>query len=216
MTEKKEKEIVEKEKEESLEQKVQIKKPTEKTSEEEKSDDSKANPKIDSKEEDVKVKENEESKEEKKTTEGKKSTIKKSQTLVDIKNVPISTKHSIAICNFIRKKEIAQIIPYLEDVLRLKKSIPMTGEIPHRKGRGVMSGRFPKKATMNFIKILKSASANAIYNGIENPFILEAVSNIGIRPYGRFGRVRRKRTHIRLIISSKKETGNKKMGKNKK
>ena len=33
----------------------------------------------------------------------------------------------------------------------------------------MMAGRFPKKASENFIRLLKSLSANASYNGLENP-----------------------------------------------
>ena len=74
----------------------------------------------------------------------------------------------------------------------------MKGEIPHRKGK-IMSGRFPKKSAINFIKALKSLSGNAIANGVENPAIAEAVSNYGQRQYGRFGSVKRKRTHLRMV-----------------
>ncbi len=82
----------------------------------------------------------------------------------------------------------------------------MKGEIPHRKGKGMMSGRFPRKAAQNFIKLLKSLSANATYNGLEEPVISEAITNIGARPYGKFGWVRKKRTHVKLkAVEIKKE-----------
>jgi large subunit ribosomal protein L22 len=131
---------------------------------------------------------------------------KKTEAVVNAKNLPISTKDSAAICRFIKNKKIEDAIADLGQVLRLKKSVPMRGEIPHRKGRGMMSGRFPKKASQNFIKLLKSLSANATYNGLEEPVIAEAIANIGARPYGKFGWVRKKRSHVKLkAVEVKKE-----------
>ena len=89
----------------------------------------------------------------------------------------------------------------LEEVSSKKRAVPMKGEIPHRKG--MMSGRYPKKAAQHFIKLLKSLSGNVNVNELENPIITEAVANIGLRPYGRFGRVRRKRTHVKIIAKEK-------------
>ena len=131
-----------------------------------------------------------------KSIQGKK---KKKEAIVMADNIPISTKHSAAICKFIKNKKIGNAISDLESVLKFKKAVPMTGEIPHRKGKKMMSGRFPKKASENFIKLLKSLNANSNYNGLENPFIVEAVANIGTRPFGRFGAVRKKRTHIKIV-----------------
>jgi len=125
---------------------------------------------------------------------------KKTEAVVNAKDVPISTKHSAAISNFIKGRKIQDAIIDLEQVARLRKALPMKGEIPHRKGK-IMSGRFPKKAAGEFIILLKSLSANANYHGIEDPIITGAVANIGARPFGRYG-VRRKRTHVTLIAKS--------------
>ena len=124
---------------------------------------------------------------------------KKTEAVVTAEGIPISTKHSAAICRFIKNKNIEKAINDLEMVLHLKKAVPMKGEIPHRRGKGMMSGRFPRKASENFIKLLKSLNANSSYNGLTNPVIVEAVANIGIRPYGRFGAVRKKRTNIKIV-----------------
>jgi ribosomal protein L22 len=128
---------------------------------------------------------------------------KKTEAVVNARNLPISTKYSAAICKFIKNKKIEHAITDLEQVLVLKKAVPMKGEIPHRKGKGMMSGRFPKKATENFIKLLKSLLANANHNSLESPIIVEAIANIGARPYGKFGRVRKKRTHVKIKVKEK-------------
>lgn len=129
---------------------------------------------------------------------------KKTEAVVNSFNLPISTKNSAAICRFIKNKKIENAIADLEQVLTYKKAIPMKGEIPHRKGKGMMSGRYPKKATEYFIKLLKNLSANANANEFVEPIIMEAVANIGSRPFGKFGRVRKKRTHVRIIAKEKR------------
>ena len=134
----------------------------------------------------------------------KKPIVKKTEAIVNVVNLPISTKHSIAVCRFIKNKKIENAISELEQVFSLKKAVPMKGEIPHRKGKGMMSGRYPKKATEHFIKLLKALSANANTNGLENPVIVEAVANMASRPFGKFGRVRKKRTHVKIKCIEKK------------
>jgi len=130
---------------------------------------------------------------------------KRTKAIVNALDIPISTKHSAAICRFIKRKEIQEAIRDLELVARIKKPVPMKGEIPHRKGR-IMSGRFPEKAAREFIILLKSLSSNSVYHGLENPIIAEAVANIGSRPFGRRG-IRRKRTHIKIVAKENQNQG---------
>lgn len=143
--------------------------------------------------------------EEKKKPIQKKPAQKKTEAVVNVKNLPISSKVSFDICRFIKEKKIDDAVAYLEQVVLKKKAIPMRGEIPHRKGK-IMSGRFPKKASEHFIKILKSLKANAIANNLEEPVITEAVSNFASRPRGKFGRVQKKRTHVTIKCKEKKES----------
>ena len=132
--------------------------------------------------------------------------IKKSEAVTNGKNLPISVKHSIAICNFIRGKDIDLAINELEEVVKLKKPIPMRGEIPHKKG--IMSGRYPIKAAKEFIILLKGLKANALINEIElEKYKIACKANIASRPHRRFGRGRFKRTHATIkLIQRKKKT----------
>jgi ribosomal protein L22 len=141
-------------------------------------------------------------KETKKEIKQKKAS-KKTEVIVNGKNFPISTKYSGAICKFIKNKRIGDAIRELEEVLIQKKAIPMKGEIPHRKGK-IMSGRYPKKAASYFIMLLKNLASNANTHEVEDPIIFEAIPNIGQRPQGRFGSIRRKRTHIKIVAIDKK------------
>jgi ribosomal protein L22 len=146
-----------------------------------------------------------EKKEEKKQIENpvKKKVKKKEIAIFKGINIPISMKYSRDICKFIKGQTIQKAILMLQTVSEGKKAIPMKGEYPHRKGK-MASGKYPKNASRWFIKMLKTLSANSSVNGLENPFIIQAIANIGERPYGRFGSIKRKRTHI-LIKAKDKE-----------
>ena len=139
-----------------------------------------------------------EKKEDKKSIKKKGKIVVKEEAVVNGRNLHTSTLEAKYVCKFIKFKKIEDAIKDLEDVLIKRKAVPMKGEIPHRKGKGISSGRYPKNAVEIFIKLLKSLQANANANGIDNPVIAEAIANIGERPYGRFGKVRRKRTHISI------------------
>src|SRR4030042_2442005 len=69
-------------------------------------------------------------KEEKKIIQ-KKEKVKKDEAVVNGVSLPISTKVSVDICRFIRKKTIDKAIADLEEVLKFKRVIPMRGEIPN-------------------------------------------------------------------------------------
>ena len=141
--------------------------------------------------------------EKKEEKDKKKEKPKKIEARVNAVNVPVSTKHSAAVCSFILGKQIPDAISDLEQVSKKRKAVPMKGEIPHRRGK-IMAGRFPEKTAKEFVKLLRGLGANANYHGIENPIITTAIANIGERPFGRYG-VRRKRTHVTLIAKSKIE-----------
>jgi len=138
---------------------------------------------------------------------------KKDHAVVNAKSVPISTKYAIEICKFIKNKSIKRALEDLEQVLLKKKAVPMKGEYGHKKSvkkTASGAGRYPKVATEHFIKLLKSLNANSIANEIENPVVSEAVPNVASRPRGRFGRWKRKRTHIKLVSVEKKVNRKKK------
>ena len=142
-------------------------------------------------------------KEEKKKPIIKKEIVKKDHALINAQSVHVSTKYAMAICKFLKYKSIETAISDLEQVIVKKKAVPMKGEIPHRKGKGMMSGRFPKRASEHFIVLLKGLKGNAVMNGLENPVIVEASANRAQRPFGKGG-IKRKRTHIRLKVMDKK------------
>ncbi|MBP6857384.1 hypothetical protein KBC25_03090 [Candidatus Pacearchaeota archaeon] len=157
--------------------------------------------------------------EEKKTKEDKKEIkkqvkkIKKEEVYVNAKSVPISTKYAVNLCKFVKGKRIGDAIRDLEQVVLLKKAVPMKGEYSHKKGKGMSGGAYPQKAAKHFIILLKSLAGNANNHEIIEPIIVEARANWAPAPRGRFGRVRRKRTHITLKAVEMKIKENKKENK---
>jgi len=155
-----------------------------------------------------------EKKEKKKAKKKEPEKPKKTEAVVYGRDIPISTKYAVAVCKVIKGKKIDEAVNLLEQVIRKKQAVPMKGEIPHRRGKGASSGRYPLKASKHFIKLLKALAANATMNGmeIENSRISEAVANLAHRPYHRFGQMQFKRTHVFIKLKQGKE----KQKKNKK
>lgn len=134
---------------------------------------------------------------------------KKDESVALGKSFHISKKHGMYICSFIKNKKIDDAIKDLGEVILMKRAVPFKGEIPHRKGRGMMSGRYPVKAARLFINLLKSLKGNILVNGMEldKTRINFASSNWAARPM-RSNRREGKRTHIilkaREILEEKK------------
>lgn len=158
--------------------------------------------------------EKKESSEVKKPIKGtNKPKVKKDFAIVDVKSLPISTKQAVSICKFVKGKKIERAIKDLETVIVGKKPIPMKGEYAHQKGKGISGAKFPKNASREFIKLLKSLNSNAIVNELDNPVVVEAIANMAYKPFGRRGWIRRKRTHVKLKAMEKKENSKKKINK---
>ena len=123
-------------------------------------------------------------------------------------DLPISTKKSIAICNFIRNKYLQKARNHLTLTLEKKKAIPLrryNSDRAHRKGK-VGPGFFPEKASKEIIYLLNSLEANARQKGLNTNslFLKTAIANRASIPIT-LGRQRRatKRTHIELAVIEK-------------
>ncbi len=137
-----------------------------------------------------------------KKKQDEKKIVKKEEAVARTKGAHISMKHAKYICRFIKWKHIEKAISDLEQVSEKKKVVPFKGEIPHRKGKGMMSGRYPVKASKVFIKALKGLKGNVIINGmdLDKSVVCEASASWAYRPAKTGGR-EAKRTNI--IIKAK-------------
>jgi large subunit ribosomal protein L22 len=117
--------------------------------------------------------------------------------------LPISLKKSKGIGKFIKHKTMDRAIEDLELVLKKKIAIPLVGEIPHKKGKRMMSGSYPVNASKHFIKLLKSLNGNSVMNGleIEKTRIREVICNKAPDQMHRGGAMKFKRTHVMIKVS---------------
>lgn len=108
-------------------------------------------------------------------------------------NCPISRKLAVELAREIRNKPVKKVEKYLEDIIALKRHVPLKRyfhDVGHKRGpavSGVKAGRFPVKAAKYFQKLLKMALSNADYNGLDlnKPMFLKGcVVSGGIKRYG--------------------------------
>jgi large subunit ribosomal protein L22 len=120
-------------------------------------------------------------------------------------NLPISTKHSIEISNYLRYKTTSAAIRILEKVTKLEKAIPFkrfTNDIGHKSG--MRSGRFPVKAAKSFLQLVKSCEKNAEDVGLNTDSlkITHILANKASIPMtGGRTKGATKRTHIEIKVS---------------
>ncbi|MFH1592555.1 MAG: 50S ribosomal protein L22 [Candidatus Woesearchaeota archaeon] len=136
--------------------------------------------------------------------------VEENIAVVKGRDLPISTKHSIEICNFIRNKTINTAKKQLNLVLQKKLAIParrFNDSRGHRKGK-VGPGFYPEKATKEIIDLLSSLEANINNIGLisEGAYLCKVVANRASRPmhHGRQRRRVMKRTHIEFVAKEKK------------
>lgn len=81
----------------------------------------------------------------------------------------ISPRHAREISKAIKGMNTEQAKEYLKNVVALKQAVPFkrhNESTGHRRGP-MAAGRYPQKASKEFIKILINAEANAEYKGLE-------------------------------------------------
>lgn len=127
------------------------------------------------------------------------------------RDLPISTKHSIEISNFIRHKPIGLAKKQLGLVLDKKLAIParrFNKDRGHRKGK-VGPGFYPQKASKEIIKLLTSLEGYAAHDGLDknNLFIKEIIPNKASTSYhyGRIRGIQNKSTHIKIVAAEIKK-----------
>lgn len=131
-----------------------------------------------------------------------KKIVKKTEAVARGQDLGISKKHCMAILSFIRGRKIDEAIMILERVLKKRQAVPFRGyEIPHRKGKGISEGRYPRNASREMIRILKSLQANASTVNVDlDKAVLSGKVNDASRPFKRGGSQRFKRVHVEVWV----------------
>ena len=122
--------------------------------------------------------------------------------------LPISFKQSVEICTFIRYKKVAEAKKLLQEVTEQKTAVPFRRfdfDLGHKKKIG--PGRYPEKASKEFIKLIESAESNAQFKGMNtsNLVIAHISANRAGKAwhYGRQSRRVMKRTSVEIFVEEK-------------
>jgi len=126
------------------------------------------------------------------------------------KDLPISFKQSIEICNYIRNNPIAKAKLRLTNAIEKTKPIPFkrfTNGLGHKKGP-VLAGRYPLKACQQILKLISSAESNALFKGLNSKDLVVAHISVKQAPsswrYGRNSRRQMKKCHIEVVLKETK------------
>ncbi len=131
------------------------------------------------------------------------------------KDVSISTKVAIEVCNFLRGKEIEHAITILEGVKSKTQAIPFkrfTDGVGHRPGK-MGAGRYPVKAATEFLVLFTAVKANATAQGFTGTLVIKHLAaNRASRPMRNRSKYRGefKRTHLEVIVVETEKKAKKK------
>lgn len=140
----------------------------------------------------------------------------KKHSIVNARNIRISTKDSVEIGNFIKGMSVVKAKRYLENVITMKYAIPVKR---HTEGAGHKAqikgpGTYPVTAAAKYIELISSAEKNAEFKEIDTAklnilYISATIGNRFYRPrrYGLRGQ-QTKSTNISLILGKKKKKVN--------
>lgn len=127
------------------------------------------------------------------------------------RDLNISFKDAVVICEKIRGMQVEKAKNLLEDVIKLKRAIPyrrFNKGIGHRKGlrRKEKIAKYPKKASGEILKILKNLETNSEYKGLnsENLKIIHMQAQKGVvrkrrKPKGRYKLWRTEYVNVQVI-----------------
>jgi large subunit ribosomal protein L22 len=121
--------------------------------------------------------------------------------------LPISTKVSYEIANVIRGKTAAKAVAFLQNVIAMDVAVPykrFNADVGHKPGH-MAAGRYPIKASTNFLKVLNGAISNAKDKGLDESAlrVVHVASNQGPAQwhYGRQRRRQMKSTHLEIVVA---------------
>ncbi len=112
--------------------------------------------------------------------------VKENMAIASGRNLNISPKQCIEICNYIRGRKTNQAKMILEDAMALKRAIPFkrfTNGLGHKPG--IASGRYAVNACTEILKIIKAAEANAKNKGLSgtNLTLIHAAAQRGPKQF---------------------------------
>jgi large subunit ribosomal protein L22 len=86
------------------------------------------------------------------------------------KDMNCSPKSGRNVARAIKGMPVSRAKQFLAEVAEIKTAVPFEvrkRKIAHRKGKGIMAGKYPVKVAKHFLAVLESAEANAEYKGLD-------------------------------------------------
>jgi large subunit ribosomal protein L22 len=131
------------------------------------------------------------------------------------RNLDISPKESIEICNYVRGRPLNQAKMLLQQSIDFVRPVPIkrfSNGVGHKPG--MSAGRYYPKACESILKIIKSAEANAKNKGFNSADLKVAHISMQIGPknwhHGRQRRSIAKNSHIEVVLEEIKGLSDKK------
>lgn len=126
-------------------------------------------------------------------------------------NLKISLKKSVETLRAIRGKKVSSAIKFLEEVEKERAVVPFlryNTEMPHKRGKGIAAGGYPRNVARELITLLKNAESNAKEQEVSGTlYVLSASSRKGTRRYrmGRYMGRLMKSTNVEIVVGVKKK-----------
>jgi large subunit ribosomal protein L22 len=124
------------------------------------------------------------------------------------RDLPISMKHSVEVCRFIRGKKVILAKKMLQEVIVKERAVPylkFTLDLGHKKG--MAAGRYPVRTAEEILKIVESAEKNAQFKGmnVSKLVIAHSVAHKASEPFhgGRHRGRTMKRAHVEIILQER-------------
>ncbi len=129
------------------------------------------------------------------------------------RDLRISYKAAVEVCNAIRGMMLQDAKRFLEEVIAKKRPVPFRRfkkKQAHRRGlQGFYAGKYPVKAAKEILKVLENAEANADFKGLDTERLrivhIAAQKGTKIRGYmprafGRASPWNEQLTHIEVVV----------------
>jgi len=122
-----------------------------------------------------------------------------------MRNVPISWKQGIEISNALRFHSVKYAKEYLQEVAALQRPVSFTRywrDVGHKPG--MAAGRYPQKAANYFLRLVKSAEANAQVKGLNTASlkIVKLITNRAPKaPSAGRRRHTARRSHLEIAVA---------------
>ena len=126
------------------------------------------------------------------------------------RDLNISFKHAVVICDKLRGMMLMDAIKLLEAVIALERTIPFKKfkkGIGHRRGMGKENtGKYPKKAASEILNVLRNLETNADYKGLDPEKLriihiqaLKGIARLRRKPKGRWAIWRSQLVNVQAI-----------------